>query len=77
MQPKHTCCPTHAWPACTFSLPRWTIFSPPLPHAQVLAACVRTLAGQAGGRPLSPALRDLLQPVVTLYALHRLEQASD
>jgi acyl-CoA oxidase len=41
---------------------------------EVLGACARTLAGQAGGQPLSPALRDLLQPVVTLYALYRLEQ---
>lgn len=49
---------------------------------EVLAACARTLAGQpqpgappgAGTRPPSPALRALLEPVVQLYALHRLEQ---
>lgn len=42
----------------------------------MLGACARTLVGQAGGRLLSPALRDLLAPVVTLWALYRLEQAS-
>lgn len=49
---------------------------PLLPPAQVLGACARTLEGQAGGRPLSPALRDVLLDVVKLYALYRLEQAS-
>lgn len=43
---------------------------------EVLEACRRTLGGaQAGGRGgPSPALRALLEPVVRLYALHRLEQ---
>lgn len=44
---------------------------------EVLAACCRTLgaAGGVRGGGVSPALRALLEPVVTLYALHRLEQA--
>ena len=56
--------------------PMAPLSSPLLPPAQVLGACARTLEGQAGGRPLSPALRDVLLDVVKLYALYRLEQAS-
>ncbi|KAL4447754.1 hypothetical protein ABPG75_004973 [Micractinium tetrahymenae] len=43
---------------------------------EVLGACCRTLgaAGGVRGGGVSPALRALLEPVVTLYALHRLEQ---
>jgi len=40
---------------------------------EVLAACCRTLAGQGQGQ-VSPQLRVLLEPVVRLYALYRLEQ---
>ena len=38
---------------------------------EVLEACARTLAQR---RQVSPALRALLEPVVQLYALYRLEQ---
>lgn len=51
---------------------------------EVLEACCRTLGGSrhpgvppgqgTSGRPLSPGLRALLEPVVLLYALHRVEQ---
>lgn len=43
---------------------------------EVLGACCRTLgaAGGVRGGGVSPALRALLEPVVALYALHRLEQ---
>ena len=38
---------------------------------EVLSACLRTLRGGGG---VSASLRALLEPVIRLYALHRLEQ---